>query len=156
MSFTAIETQEQLDQIIGERLKREREKLEKEYAAYISPENLDAKLKEYKDKEDMLNKSIQEMQDKLSTYATDIDEKEARLKKYETSSVKMRIAKEVGLPFDAADFLSGDDEQTIKDNAEVLKALIEKPQMSLPLAETENPPTGDEALRNTLRNLKGE
>ena len=37
--FTPITTQEDFDKAIGERLKRERETVKKEYAGYLSPED---------------------------------------------------------------------------------------------------------------------
>ena len=37
--FTPIETQEQLDAVIGERIKRERETSAKKYEGYLSPDD---------------------------------------------------------------------------------------------------------------------
>lgn len=36
--FTPITTQDELDKVLAERLKRERETVRKEYAGYLSPE----------------------------------------------------------------------------------------------------------------------
>ena len=44
MEFKTIETQEQFDAAIGERLKREESKIRKEYQGFLSPEEV-AKLR---------------------------------------------------------------------------------------------------------------
>lgn len=43
-----------------------------------------------------------------------MEEMQSRLKGYETSSLKMRVAHENGIPFELADKLSGSDEEAIK------------------------------------------
>lgn len=149
--FKAIETQEQLDTIISDRLKRERETIRKEYEGYLSPEAAANKYAGYL--------SPEEEKEKYKGYLSpeEAARKDAKLKGYETDSVKTRIAHEMGLSYGAAAFLKGDDEETIKKSAEALKALVGN-AVTAPLASTEPPAgsSGDAALRNTLRNLKGE
>ena len=41
--FKAIETQEEFDKVIGERLKREQETVRKEYEGFLSPEDVQKK-----------------------------------------------------------------------------------------------------------------
>ena len=45
--FTPIETQEQLDAVIGERIKRERETSAKKYEGYLSPDDFKSKTVDY-------------------------------------------------------------------------------------------------------------
>ena len=45
--FTPIETQEQFDSMIGERLKREGEKIRKEYEGFLSPDEVTKKYEGY-------------------------------------------------------------------------------------------------------------
>ena len=45
--FKVIETQEQFDAAIGERLKRERDTVKKEYEGYLSPEAAEKKFSGY-------------------------------------------------------------------------------------------------------------
>ena len=45
--FTPITTQEEFDKAIGERLKRERETVKKEYAGYLSPDDEKKKYEGY-------------------------------------------------------------------------------------------------------------
>ena len=123
--FKVIETQEQLDAIISDRLKRERETIKKEYEGFLSPE--------------------------------EVAKKDAKIKGYETDSAKTRIAHEIGLSYEAAKFLSGDDEDSIRKSAESLKALMGSENVA-PLASAE-PAIGDAkdvAMKNVLNGLKGE
>lgn len=149
--FKVIETQDQLDTIISDRLKRERDTINKEYEGYLSPEDVAKKYAGYLSPEDEKNKY------KGYLSPEEAEKKDALIKRYETDSVKTRIAHEAGLSYDAIAFLRGDDEDAIKKSAETLKALMGS-NNTAPLASTETHIDGskDAAVRNTLRNLKGE
>ena len=148
--FKVIETQEQLDAIIGERLKRERETIKKEYEGFLSPEDAAKKYEGYLSPEDVKTK--------YSGYLSpeDAAKKDARIKQYETDSVKTRVANEMGLSYDAVAFLKGEDEDAIKKSAESLKALVGTTQTA-PLASTESAEnTENAAYKNMLNNMRGE
>ena len=55
--------------------------------------------------------------------------KDAMIKSYETNSVKMRIAHENGIPFELASKLSGDDEESIKKDAETMAKFLKKKEL---------------------------
>lgn len=135
--FTPIETQDQLDAVIGERIKRERETQEKRYNGWISPEDFATKTKEYEAKLGELNKSITTANEKLAGYDKQIAERDARIKTYETDSVKTRIAHETGLSYDAIKFLQGDNEESIRQSAQALRSLCGNVQAA-PLADTDH------------------
>ena len=149
--FKVIETQEQLDAVLGERLKRERETIKKEYEGFLSPEDAAKKYAGYLSPEDEKIK----YKDYLSP--EEVAKKDAQIKGYETDSVKTRVAHEVGLSYDAVSFLKGDDEETIRKSAESLKGLVGV-KKTAPLASTETSLDKDSALRQMVRNLssKGE
>ena len=155
--FKAIETQEQLDAIIGERIKRERETLVKKYEGYMSPDDFKTKASEYDTQIGDLNKQLKEANDKIANHDKEISERDTKIKAYESHSVKTRIAHELGLSYDAVDFLKGEDEETIRKSAESLKSLVGN-TTTAPLASTETSVVNTEvaALKNTLRGLKGE
>lgn len=167
MAFEAITTQEQLNSVIGERLKRERETAERELRESIQQEFIEkysdydeikTKNSDYEKQIEDLNRTISENSEKLSNYDKDSKEQQAKLKKYETDSVKMRIAHEAGIPFELAAKLSGEDEEAIKKDAENMARFISRKKSTVPLAETE-PDTLDSkkiAMKNMLDNLKGE
>jgi uncharacterized protein YukE len=155
--FKVIETQEQLDAIIGERIKRERETIGKKYEGFLSQDDYKAKESEFNTKIGDLTKQLKEANDKIADNDKKMAEKDSKIKAYESHSVKSRIAHEMGLSYDAVDFLKGDDEESIKKSAESLKALVGSNNLA-PLASTETALEGarDAALKNTLKGLKGE
>ena len=128
--FTPIETQEQLDSIIGDRIKEIREKAEKKFEGYLSPEEVTKKYEGY-----------------LSP--DEVAVKDAKIKGYESHSVKTRIAHELGLSYESIDFLKGDDEESIRKSAETLKALVGN-KTAPPLASHDEPKGNsvDASLRN--------
>ena len=149
--FKVIETQEQLDAVIGERLKRERETIKKEYEGFLSPEDVAKKYSGYLSPEDEKKKYEGYLSPEKAA------EKDAKIKGYETDSVKTRIAHETGLSYDAVGFLKGEDEDTIRKSAESLKALMGGNSVA-PLAsvETETVSAKNAAFKNVLSGLKGE
>lgn len=124
--FTAITTQEQLDAVIGDRLKRCDEKWQKKYEGYLSPEDYAAKTSELEGKITTSTKAYEELNKKASQYEKDIAERDSRIKKYEINSIKHKVAHENGLSYDAVDFIQGEDEESIKASAEKFKSLVGK------------------------------
>lgn len=154
MSFKTIETQEQLDAIISERLSRAKEK----YEGYTSPEDVQ-KLKETYDKQiNELNASMTAQSDKYKDFENQLAERDSKLKAYETASVKTRIAHEVGLPYEMSTRLSGETEEEIRADAKSLVSLIGKRAPVAPLADHDEPAGSDEdaTYRIMLRDLRGE
>lgn len=145
--FTVIETQEQFEQTVEERLNAEREK----YSGYLSPDDVAEKYKDYL--------SPDEVEKKYTGYisAQEAAEKDTKIKQYEQQTVRTKVAKELGLSYEAADFIKGDNEEEMKKSAEALKGILGKNQAPpLRSNETGQGSDKDEALRNTLRKLKGE
>ena len=154
--FKTIETQEELDAIIGERLKREKKSIEKQYEGFLSPEQVAEKYKDYLSAEEINKKykdyvSPEEMRKQL-------DEKDLTIKGYEMSSVKIKTALKNNLPYELAERLKGDTEEAIQADAEAMVALIGK---GSPMGSTE--PSGDNkkaaenaSLKTMLNGLKGE
>jgi hypothetical protein len=110
MKFVPITTQEQLDSIITERLKRDREARAKEFEGWVSPEDHQAAL-------DTLAHELEKQKTANETLA-------AANKQYETASVKSRIADEVGLDRRLINRLNGETEEEIRKDAEGLKSLF--------------------------------
>lgn len=116
--FKTIETQEELNAIIGERLKRSETKHAEETA------DLRKEIETLKADKDALSKKMQEESTKYAEYDKNLTELQGKVKKYETDSVKTRIAKEVGIPAELFDRLRGETEEELKKDAESLKALL--------------------------------
>lgn len=157
--FNVIETQEQLDAVIGERIKRERETIAKRYEGFLSPDDLETKTAELTTQIGDLTKSLEEANNKIANHDKELAERDNKIKEYESHSVKSRIAHENGLSYEAVNFLQGEDEESIRKSAESLKALVGK-VAAPPLANHDDTKVknGDAALLTTLRNLneKGE
>ena len=167
MAFEAITTQEQLDSIIGERPKREREtvekklreSIEKEYLEkYGDYEELKTKTDEYGRQIEGFNQTIKDNSEKIAGYEKSSGEMQAKLKKYEMDSMKMKIAHEAGIPFELASRLSGEDEAAIRKDAESISKFISKKKTSAPLAsaDPEKLDSKQIAMKSMLDNLKGE
>lgn len=150
-NFVAITTQEEFDARISERLKRERETLAKRYEEkYAGDVAKDAHEQAVAELNDQLAAARQAAEESKAT----IDGLNARVRGYETASVKTRIAHEVGLPYELADRLTGDDEKAIREDAEKLTKLMGAGKAGAPAANPEptQAKTGTAAAYQTLLN----
>ncbi|MDO4710629.1 MAG: DUF4355 domain-containing protein [Peptostreptococcaceae bacterium] len=152
--FKAITTQEELDLVIGERLKRQEEVLIKKYADY----------EEIKGKNASLENELAEMRSEIEkssantgTLEKTIEELTGKVRSYELSSLRTRYAMENGIPYDLAGRIAGEDEESIQKDAQSLAEFFKSQSPPPPLRNTE--PKGDvmdAAYKNILKGLKGE
>lgn len=153
--FTPITTQEQFDSAIGERLRRERESVAKKYGDYDA---LKTKVADYESQIGTMSKTMEESAKKYEGYDKTLSELQAKIKGYETSSVKMRIAHETGLPYELGTRLSGETEDEIRKDAEALAKIVgEQSTRHAPLKSSESG-GGDSkqaALKQMLQEMKG-
>ena len=147
--FKAIETQEQLDAIIKSRLEREKSK----YADY---EELAEKVKNLETENTNLKQTISDKEANESTNLNKIAELEKSVNGWETKALKQQVAIKYGLPFDLADRLQGDSEESLNEDAERLASLVTVNNYTQPLASTEPTVSNgiDAAWRDVVKNLK--
>jgi len=148
--FKPIETQEELDNIIKDRLKRERETTQKRYEGWISPEDHQKAL-------DASNKAFDDFKKAHESDEQTIADLTAKNKAYETASLKSRIAHEVGLSYEWISRISGDDEASIRKDAESLKKLVGAGAQPIPTKNTEageSYDSGKNSLRQVLNGIK--
>lgn len=148
-TFKPIETQEELDAIIEKRLKREREVTTKRFDGWISPEDHQKAI-------DSANKALDDYKEAHKGDEQTIADLTAKNKAYETASLKSRIAHEVGLSYDWISRISGEDEESIRSDAESLKKLVGT-GAPLPTKNTESGENLDPAktaLRSVLSGIK--
>lgn len=148
--FKPIETQEELDNIIKDRLKRERESTQKRYEGWISPEDHQKAL-------DASNKAFDDFKKAHESDEQTIADLTAKNKAYETASLKSRIAHEVGLSYEWIDRIGGDDEESIRKDAESLKKLVGAGAQPIPTKNTEageSYDSGTASLRKVLNGIK--
>ncbi|MGG5373520.1 capsid assembly scaffolding protein Gp46 family protein [Enterococcus sp. AZ196] len=147
--FKAIESQEELDRIIQDRLTREREK----FSDYDAIKTRNAELET---QVGTLQTAIEESKTTAADYDKQLSELNTQVAGYETASLRTRIALQHGLPYDLADRLQGTDEASIKADAERLAGFVtQKPQVP-PLKSTESPIEDEKnsAYKNLLNGLK--
>lgn len=120
MAFKTIETQEQFDEAIKERLEREAKK----YEGYMSPSDVSKLQDDFKKQIEDAAKSSAEYTKQIEDLNKSILEKDSKISQYETSSVKMRVALANGLPYEMASRLNGSTEEEIQADAEKLVKLF--------------------------------
>ncbi len=147
--FKPIETQEELDGIIKERLKRERETTQKRFEGWVSPEDHQKALED-------ANKAFDDFKKAHESDEQTIADLTAKNKAYETASLKSRIAHEVGLSYEWISRISGDDEQSIRADAESLKKLVGsgKPISTKSTESGEGTDSKTAGLRSVLNGIK--
>ena len=152
--FKPINTQEEFDAAIGDRIKRERESMAKKYGDY------DDLKKRVADQETQIGALTKERDDNAKKYAgydKTMADLQAQVKGYEASSVKMRIAHETGIPYEMAARLNGETEEDIRKDAAMLARFVTKGKYTGPL---KSDGSGEESaerasMRQMLQNLKG-
>ena len=155
--FKPIMTQEEFDAVIGPRIKRERETVTKEMGVSLAEAN--QKIAAYEKQIADNGKMMDEANKKIAGHERTIAEHAAKIKDYESSSVKTRIAHETGLPYEMAARLSGETEEDIRKDAEGLAKVMKLGRQVPPLAEIDKAPAGSDTragLKKMLNSMKGE
>ena len=134
MAFNPINTQEEFDAAIRDRLERERGK--------------------YADYED-LKTQVSTLTTERDTALQQVAERDAKIAKYETDSVKTRIAREKGIPAEMAHRLTGETEEDIAKDADILAQIFQAAKGTAPLFDNSQPVGDDKeaALKQLLQNL---
>ena len=154
-------TQEQVNKIVGERLAKKEQQVREEVTSKLT-EEFTSKYQDYDALKSQIssleesNKKLLEDKVKYDEDLKSINDLKEKVAQYERESVKSRVANELGLPMDAVQFISGNDEDSIRESAEKLKGIVG--HRSMPLASNERPVENDinKAFRNTLKGIRGE
>lgn len=134
--FKTIETQEELDNIVKERIRREREK----FGDY---DDLKKRVSELETENSALKSTVEDNKQTRAELDAQITELQGQVSNYETASLRTRIALQNGLPYDLADRLQGADEEALRADAERLAGFMRPPTPQAPLRDTE-PTMGDD------------
>ena len=156
--FKVIETQEQFDAAISERLKRDRESYAKKFEGFKSPEDIQKIT-------DGLNAQIKALEDEKTSFAETLKQKDAQIaesEKYRADLEKTRIALKAGLDIKYADRLRGKDAKEWEEDAKELAKDFAASHYTAPPASHEPVITGNDkdaakraALKTMLSNLDG-
>ena len=130
--FEAIETREQFEEAVKDRLEQEKETVRREFSGYLSPEAVEEKYKEYL--------SPKEAEEKYKGYLSpeDAANKDATIAKYEKESKRVKVAMENGIPYELAGKLSGETEDEMKKDAEAFSKFL-KGKSSLAVLSGQTP-----------------
>ena len=156
--FTPINTQEEFDNAIKSRIERERKTLSAQYADYDALKTQNAELLT---KVEGLNKTIEDTNKKYAESASAISDLQAKVKGYETDSVKTRIALKHGIPYELAGRLSGTTEEEIEKDAQAFVGFVSQKPKAPPLAGSNDVTPTEKDIKNAdyrqlLKSLKGE
>ena len=146
--FKVIETQEELDAIIKNRLERVKEK-------YSDYDDIKALVVQVQDENSSLKSALETSKQETESSNKQIADLEAKISGYETENLRTRIALQNGLPFDLADRLQGTDEESLKADAERLASFIKPVEPVAPMRVVE-PQIGDNKtsqMKSMLREL---
>lgn len=117
-NFKPIETQEDFEKALSQRLERERNKVRKEFDGFLSPEDVQNKYKDYLSPE-----QVQEMyKDYFSP--EEMAKKDAEIDGYKLSSKRVEVALKNGIPYELAGKVSGNTEEEMTKDAEVLAGFL--------------------------------
>lgn len=148
--FKPIETQEQLNEVIGERLKKAAEKAEEKYAGWTSPEGVE-KIKA--DIQAEYDSKIKALEEAAAGVQTTLDEKDAKIaegEKYRTDLEKTRIALAAGLKIEYAERLQGETAEEWKKDAQALAKDFAAANAVAPLGSAEPDITQEASAREAF------
>ena len=154
--FKEIKTQEELNAIIADRLKRQKETIESKYKDYdeIIEEN-----KKIKTQLSDTNSVLEKNKVDSEQFNNQIEELRGELNSYKLKNLKTNIALKHGIPYELASRLIGDTEEEIVDDAKNLSGMLSISESVTPLKSTEdNLDSKDSGYMNLIENLglKGE
>lgn len=155
MDFKPINTQEEFETAVKDRIAREKDTVLRKYADY---DDLKAKAARYDTEKTTFDTALAAANGKIADYEKQIGDLNGKIKGFETDSLKTQIALQTGLPYEMRSRLKGETEDEIKKDAQDLFKLMGTQRTVLPLGDPE--PTVDsktaavKALRDGL--LKGE
>lgn len=152
--FKVIESQEEFDARIKDRIERAKEKAIEDYKIEIKKtiDDLKSENSNLKNEVAGYKESLEEVKGKDET----IKGLNEKISAFERAEVKRNIALEYGLPFKLADKISGDDEDSMKKDAEVMAKYFSDSKKSYepPLKSYENKvDEKDQALKKLLDGL---
>ena len=134
MSFTPIETQEQLNEVIGERLRKAEEKaMAKAKEQFADYDDLKKQVADYQEQLQKLTDTVSESEKKLAEKDAELAESAS----YRTDLEKTRIAIEAGLKMEYASRLQGETAEEWKADAQALAKDFAGSHVGAPLGSNE-------------------
>lgn len=143
--FKPIETQEEFNAKVAERIERAKATAQKEVA------EIQARYDDMAKQVTELNAQLTAKDELLGTNNKTLEELSAKVQQYETASVKTKVALEAGIPYELADRLTGTTEEEIREDARRFAAFTQ-PKTVAPMGSAEPIRDGD-ARKNAFLDL---
>lgn len=130
--FKVIETQEEFDKAVKERLARKDKEQAEKYKEYMSPADVTSLKSEYDKKLQELNDALTKANEKIAGNDQIVADLTNRANTAESDLLKSRIAHESGVPFELAGRLVGSNAEELKADAEKFASFL-APKSAPPL-----------------------
>lgn len=141
MEFTPIETQEQFDAMVKDRVERAKKSAAKEFETQLKDlEQLKESVTAKETEIGTLKAKITDLEAEKKTSGESYQSMQKELSQVKLSALKQRIAIDAGIPLEMADRLNGEDEKSIKEDAEKVKGFLGAKHVA-PSFKTEEVPT---------------
>ena len=125
MEFVPIETQEQFDQMVKDRVERAKKSAAKEFETQLKDlEQLKESVTAKETEIGTLKAKITDLEAEKKTSGESYQSMQKELSQVKLSALKQRIAIDAGIPLEMADRLNGEDEESIKEDAEKVKGFL--------------------------------
>lgn len=127
-----------------------------EFSPISTQEEFDSRVKElYGDVSD-LQGQIQTLTGQVTTLTGERDTLQGKVKGFETSALRQRIAREKGIPPELADRITGETEADIRKDADVVAGMVRSLKGPAPLFDGEKKESNtDAALKQMLQDMEG-
>lgn len=145
--FKVIETQEDFDKTIKDRLERKEKEVAEKYKDYVAPDKASAMKAEYEKRLAEAQKTVQDATTKLSEHDKVVSDLTKRAMDAEGKLLRNRIAHEKGIPLELASRLIGDSEEELTKDAEAMSAFF-APTQAPPLRSNAPATTGGQYSNN--------
>ena len=141
MEFTPIETQEQFDAMVKDRVERAKKSAAKEFETQLKDlESIKEQLTSKDAEVEALKAKISDFESEKKTNEDSYHAMEKELSEMKLKALKTKVAMDAGLPADLADRLTGEDEEALKADAEKLASFVGSKHVA-PSFKTEEVPT---------------
>ena len=141
MEFTPIETQEQFDAMVKERVERAKKSTAKEFETQLKDlEGIKEQLISKDSEIEALKAKITDFEGAKKANEESFNSMQKELSELKLKALKTNVAIEAGLPADLADRLTGEDEEALKADAEKLAPFVGSKKVA-PSFKTEEVPT---------------
>ena len=156
MDFTPIETQEQFDAMVKDRVERAKKSAAKEYETQLkdlaqTKETLTAKDTEI----GTLKAKISDLEREKETNGGSFKSMQKELENVKLGALRQKIAIEEGLPLEMAARLNGDDEEALREDAKAVKGLMGAKHVA-PMFNNEEKNEGNEGYREMAKFFRKE